>query len=357
MRNPSTSAKKKKKQKGQRSKPTMTLAPTGPPTSLASLITPGQVNVRRTGDSITVDCDFLLLKTAAPGSSGTAMVSFAYLSPYLLGNPSIATIAQTYEDFKLNSLDFYYRGFQPTSTGGSMQIIVEEDCNTILPSLATTAFYNRAFTGGNTLITPIWQPANMRCTVDSTWKTVDTYSVDDLKECTAGTVWFIQDGTTNVAGYMLTRASFSFRRFRYNPRSLIAGSFLGPATSQTLTASTATPTSGNLVQLTGTGFTTGDIYRVVIQPTSTGWAAPTGLTTATMFKIATGNAFTLGSNTTIFGEATSTTNLQCYPTFYSASNNAGSAAQSLLWANTGSSAGSFTYSLLCKVSDNVEPSQ
>ena len=293
-------------------KPTMTLAATGPPTSLASVITPGQVSVNRTNDGVTVNADFLMLKTAVPGTSSTTLVSFVYLSPYLLGNPSIATIAQTYEDFRFNSFDLYYRGFQPTSTGGSFQIIVEEDPNTLLPSTSTSAFYNRAFTGGNTLITPIWQPANLRCTVSKEWKSCDTYMTDDLKECTSGIVWMAQDGTSNVAGYVLARASISFRRFRYNPRSLIAGSFLGPAVAQTVTAK-ANPVQNALVELTGSGFTVGDIYRVVFLPQSTGWTAPTGLTTATMFAPNKGPSFTLTSGSVVFAFASATNNLQCYP--------------------------------------------
>jgi len=351
----SSNPRPKKKQK-MINRPAMTLAASAPPTSLASVITPGQVTVTRSQDGATILTDFLLVKLPTVSVSSSIISAFGYISPYLLGNPSLATIAQTYESFKVNQFDLYYRGFQPTSQGGSMQLIVEKDPNTILPAVNTTTFYNRAFTGGNTLITPIWQPANLRCVVDNTWKTIDTYTVDDLKECTSGSYYCVQDGATVAAGYLLCRISMSFRGFRYNPRSLVAGSYLGPAESQTPTCSVANPTAGNLAILSGSGFTTGDIYRIIMQPQAASWTPPTGTNATNLFKVASGVAFTLTTATTLYGFATSGTTVQLYPTYYTACNNGGSTTQCILYATTGSSAGSFPGTLITKVSDTIEPS-
>lgn len=326
-----------------------------PPVTYATGMRPKISRRQQTRDGCILDVSFLWGKAAgASQTTGPEIRLSGLLNPFITGNQELVQIAQVFEKFRITKLDVHYRAFQPTTNGGEVTIIVDEDADTILPATNTGTFYQRAFSGKNTLMTPLWMPASQSIVIDTNWKTIDTLNVEDLRDSASGAVYLIADGTTSNPGFVMFDMTIEFKSLKYNPHSLSKGSYYGPSTILTLTCSTASPTATNSVILSGTGFTVGDVYRLIMQPSAASWAAPAGTTASNLFSTEFGALLPISSAMVIFAVASSTTALNLY-TGYSQAASGSVASGNILYGTTGTSAGSFTSCLLYNVGNTLGP--
>lgn len=326
-----------------------------PPTNYSTPIALPPATRRTLADGCQIVSNFVVGKAINASNSATPELALlSYINPWMMGNAELQSLSQTYEEWRLTAMSLHFRGFQGTSVGGEFIIIVEENANTIVPA-TTKAFYQRALSGTNTLITPVWCPSSMNCKIDRRWKIVDTLNVDDLSDATAGCIYAFNDGHTAIPGYIIAEANFEFRGLKYNPHVLTLGSFYGGINTQTLTCS-VNPVAGSPVNLTGTGFVIGDIYRVVMQPNAASWTAPTGTTASNLFTTAAGSNIEITSATQFFAVADSTTNLVLYNSYASANSAHSDTAGAVVYRTNGTSLGSFTRTFISIVEVGSQPS-
>jgi len=247
-----------------------------------------------------------------------------------------------------------FRAFQGTSAGGEVVIVSNDDPNyRPINTTVNSSFYQRALSTEHCLLTPLWCSADVQLAVDTRWKVCDNSNSTTLEEFCAGVVYIYSDGTGNIPGYFCVTMVVEFEGLRFNSRNLISGSYLGLGIRQGMTVGTTTLNSDAV--LTGSGFTTGDIYSVQLSITGATLAAT--ITASNLFAISSGSGtipFTITGSTMVYARANSTTSLGLFTTYDSAVG--GDASDKLLFGVTAVTGTSLPACVITQLRNSTQPS-
>lgn len=281
------------------------------------------------------------------------MLAVQYLMPVCLGNDEVQNMTRVYQHYRITRATCHFRPFQGTGQGGEIIIVSNDDPNyRPVNTSGNAAFYQRALTSKHSVLTPIWCPISMDLAVDKRWKVCDNSNSTTLEEFCSGVVYLYADGTTVIPGYLLVDLSIEFEGLRFNSRNLISGSYQGMGTRQS--TSVASTTANADVILTGTGFTVGDLYSVVVSATGASFAA--GLTASNSWAISSGSgtiAYTITGSSLIYGRAATTTTLSLYTTYDSAVG--GDTSDKLIAVSTNAAASTFPATLISQLRNSSQP--
>lgn len=280
------------------------------------------------------DFAFALSATAA------AVVSFELIggmpiTPCVLPSSVLRNYCQMFQKFKINRIIVHYITSSPTSQAGDVLFYYERDALAPMCDYTNSSFLPFVLSDPNTVIGPQWTNHSALIQPTADWKSTLYGNQNDLNEDKAGTLFFFsKTNAANSPGYLLIDYDISFKELSVNPRAgtlpiargqstfvtLDPGSTLTDGTAITWALNTAFKTIANVNSAVPTGFTIGDIYKVVLQVTSSQlvnstWAGVgTTPTTSNLLQYADDTAISLDDGFTCYGLATSSTAVVLYTT-------------------------------------------
>lgn len=326
------------------------------PAALGSVIRGSRAITRnKTNNTLTMEVSVCAGRpTAAVQSTVIELIGLQYLAPVSLGNDEVQNMTRVYQHFRIKEATMRFRAFQGTSAGGEVVIVSNDDPNyRPINTTVNSAFYQRALSTEHCLLTPLWCSADVQLAVDTRWKVCDNSNSTTLEEFCAGVVYIYSDGTGNIPGYFCVTMVVEFEGLRFNSRNLISGSYLGLGIRQGMTVGTTTLNSDAV--LTGSGFTTGDIYSVQLSITGATLAAT--ITASNLFAISSGSGtipFTITGSTMVYARANSTTSLGLFTTYDSAVG--GDASDKLLFGVTAVTGTSLPACVITQLRNSTQPS-
>ncbi len=183
--------------------------------------------------------------------------------------------------FKFNKFVVHYITSSPTSQSGDVLFYYERDRLAPMCDYSSSSFLPYVLSDEHTVIGPQWTNHSIMVRPTPEWKTTLYGNQTDINEDAAGTLFlFSKTSAANSPGYLLIDYDISFREFAVNPR---AGTLPIARAQSSFTAldpgSTTTAGTPSLYNLTTakaiigatsavpTGYTVGDIYKVVLQVT------------------------------------------------------------------------------------------
>jgi len=278
----------------------------------------GVVSTKKSKDNISMDVQVCVGRPAAALQSATPeLVALQYLSPIALGNDEVQNMTRVYQHYRITSAKVHFRAIQGTNIGGEVIIVADSDPNyRPINTTGGTTFYQRALATKHALLSPIWLSESMDLPVDTAWKLCDNANSTTLEEFESGVVYIYSDAATLISGFFIISLKIEFSGLRFNSRNLIAGSFLGLGTRQSITVTA--PTSGADATWTISGATTGDIYAVQLSATNASFSAGTA-TTLMVLQAGTGTIpYIIGGSSLVYARANSATSISLYSTYDSA---------------------------------------
>lgn len=310
--------------------------------------------VAKGSTNITLDVSVCIGKPSGAAQTVVPeMLAVQYLMPVALGNDEVQNMTRVYQNYRITRATVHYRPFQGTSTGGEVIMVSNEDPNyRPINTAVNSAFYQRALATKSSLITPIWMPASMPLAVDSRWKVCDNSNSTTIEEFCSGVFFAYEDGNTVVPGYFLVDLTIEFEGLRFNSRNLISGSYLG--LSGRVSCSIPTTILGADAVLTGSNFTTGDVYAIVLSTTAAAFGA--GVTASNLFALSSGAgtvAYTLGGSSLLYARASSISTVTLFTTYDAALGSDNS--DKLLFGITTVNASTFPATLITQLRNSAQP--
>lgn len=325
------------------------------PAAIGSIIRGKAHNtVRKDQTSISLSVSVCLGRPAAATQAGVPeLQAIQYLNPVSVGNDEIQNMTRVYQRYRIRSATVDFKAFQGTTVGGEVLIVSNDDPNYRPVNTATaSSFYQKSLATDHTLMTPIWMSTSMQLAVDNGWKVCDNSNSTTLEEFCSGVMYIYEDGATSIAGFYLLHLDIDFEGLRFNPRSLISGSFQGLGTRISSTA--PAPTLGANGTLTIAGATIGDVYALVLS--TTGATFGVGITASTLFALSSGSgtiAFTITGSTLLYARATSTTSVDLFATYDSAVGS--DVSDRLLFGVTTITTSTFPVTVLTQLRNSTQP--
>lgn len=311
------------------------------------------VQTKKSKDTIVMETQICIGRPpAATQSAVPEMIGLQYLSPVALGNDEVQNMTRVYQHFRITKASLSFRAVQATNVGGEVIVIADSDPNyRPINTTGGTTFYQRALSTKHSLLTPTWMSEDMDLPVDSRLKVCDNANSTTLEEFTAGVVYIYSDATLSLTGFFLVNLTIEFEGLRFNSRNLISGSLQGLGVRKTLTS--GAPTTGADVVLTGSGFTTGDIYALQVSATNVSFNIGTA---STLWVLSSGSGtipYVIGGSSLIYARASSDTTLTIYSTYDSAVG--GDTSDKFLYGVTGATGTTLALSVLTQLRNSTQP--
>jgi hypothetical protein len=279
------------------------------------------------------DFAFALSGTAA-AVTGFELIGGMPITPCALPSSVLRNYCQMFQKFKVNKIIAHYITSSPTSQAGDVLFYYERDRFAPMPDYSSSNFLPFVLSDPDTIIGPQWTNHSALISPVPEWKTTLYANQTDLNEDAAGTMFFFsKTNAANSPGYLLIDYDIEFKQLSVNVRAGVLpvaraqSSFVCFTWPATLTAgnivSAAINSGKNIANVTSaapTGYTAGDVYKVVFQITSStqvnaAWSGTgTTPTTANLITYADGTAITLDDGFTCYASSIDGTNFNFSPT-------------------------------------------
>lgn len=206
------------------------------------------------------------------------------LTPCVLPSSILRNYCQMFQYFKVHRVVIHYITSSATSQTGDVVFYYERDRMAPCPDYSNSNFLPYVLSDEATVIGPQWMNHSAVISPPAEWKSTLYGNQSDLNEDAMGTVFlFSKTNTINSPGYILIDYDISFKSMAVNPR---AGSlpvargqsnFICLSTGgTTITANnsaefayvTAGKTIANVTSSAPTGDSLGDVYKCIVQATS-----------------------------------------------------------------------------------------
>jgi hypothetical protein len=256
------------------------------------------------------------------------------LTPCAFPSSILRNYCQMFSKFKVNKCTIHYITSSPTSQAGDVLFYYERDRMAPFPDYSNSSFLPFVLSDDHTIIGPQWTNHSMLIKPVAEWKSTLYGNQTDINEDASGSFFlFSKTNAANSPGYLLIDYDISFKEMAVNPRAgtlpiaraqstfvcMDPGSALTTGSVPTFTLVQG-KTVANVTSTVPTGWTTGDIYKVVLQITASQqvnatWAGVgTTPTTANLFRYEDNTTITVDDGFTCYLLATSTTSGILYAT-------------------------------------------
>jgi len=238
----------------------------------------------------------------APSSSGTVatwtMVGGMPLTPAAFADSVLSQYMRMYSKFRFKSIIVHYITASPTTATGDIMFYYNKDRTSVFLNQTSPQLLNFVLSDSNTVIGPQWTNHSARFEVTSDWKATDYGYHAGIEEYADGDLFLLsKTSTTPSPGYVLFDYAIEFAQRQIQPRLLnfpipkIQWSpYVHNRPSAAVTAgdvATTTPGGAAFGGASGvgtalpTGWSKGDIYKVVLDITNSSF---TGVTAATVLR-------------------------------------------------------------------------
>lgn len=293
--------------------------------------------VQTTDGARVVGRDFAFaLSGTASTVTGWELIGGMPLTPCAFPSSILRNYCQMFQKFKFNKFVIHYITSSPTSQAGDILFYYERDRLAPMCDYSNSSFLPFVLSDEHTVIGPQWTNHSMAIRPTPEWKTTLYGNQTDINEDAAGTLFlFSKTNAANSPGYLLIDYDISFREFAVNPRAgtlpiaRAQSSFVALDPGSSTTAGSANlwalntgsfKTIANVVTAVPTGYTVGDVYKVVLQVTAStqvnsAWSGTgTTPTTANLIRYADDTAITIDDGFTCYAAAATSTQVYLYAT-------------------------------------------
>jgi len=312
------------------------------PVSYGNSVRGSKPRVSQTTDGArVVGRDFAFsLSASAATVTNFELIGGMPLTPCVLPSSVLRNYCQMFQKFKIHSVTVHYITSSPTSQAGDVLFYYERDALSPMMDYTSSSFLPFVLSDPHTVIGPQWMNHSAQVKPVADWKTTLYGNQVDLNEDKAGSIFmFSKTNSASSPGYILIDYDISFKQLSVNPRAgtlpiargqshftcLDPGSTLTDGTVINWTLTTGGfKTIANTAPAVPTGFALGDIYKVVLQITASTQVNPawsgtgTTPTTANLLQYADDTAITADDGLTFYGLATTSTQIQLFPTIENA---------------------------------------
>nr|UHS72009.1 MAG: hypothetical protein 3 [Luteoviridae sp.] len=304
------------------------------PVSIGNSVRGSKPRIQQTVDGARVagrDFAFALSGTAST-ITNWELIGGMPVTPCVLPSSVLRNYCQMFQFFKVHRMVVHYITSSATSQTGDVVFYYERDRLAPSPDYTNSNFLPYVLSDEATIIGPQWMNHSAIIAPPPEWKSTLYGNQTDLNEDAAGTVFlFSKTNTTNSPGYILIDYDISFKSMAVNPRAgslPVArgqGNFICLTRTTTISAgntswdsATTGKTIANVVSAMPTGDTAGDIYKCVVQATSSQlvnatWTGTPALTLANVLRYNDDTAITLDDGFTCYLRVNSAA-FQLYPT-------------------------------------------
>lgn len=204
------------------------------------------------------------------------------ITPCALPSSVLRNYCQMFQKFKVHKIVVHYITSSPTSQAGDIMFYYERDPNAPMCDYTSSNFLPFVLSDPNTVIGPQWTNHSMLITPIADWKSTLFGNQIDLSEQVAGSLFlFSKTNSANSPGYILIDYDISFKELSVNPRAgtlpvaraqntmicLTAPTSLTAGSGASFTVETG-KTISDTVSSGPTGWENGDVYKAVLQVTS-----------------------------------------------------------------------------------------
>jgi hypothetical protein len=274
------------------------------------------------------------LSASASTVTGWEVIGGMPLTPCAFPSSILRNYCQMFSKFKVNKCTIHYITSSPTSQAGDVLFYYERDRMAPFPDYSNSSFLPFVLSDDHTIIGPQWTNHSMLIKPVAEWKSTLYGNQTDINEDASGSFFlFSKTNAANSPGYLLIDYDISFKEMAVNPRAgtlpiaRAQSTFVCMDPGSTLTTGSVPTftlvqgkTVANVTSTVPTGWTTGDIYKVVLQITASQqvnatWAGVgTTPTTANLFRYEDNTTITVDDGFTCYLLATSTTSGILYAT-------------------------------------------
>lgn len=261
------------------------------------------------------------LSSSASTITGFELIGGMPVTPCCLPSSVLRNYCQMFQKFKINRIVVHYITSSPTSQAGDILFYYERDAYAPMCDYSSSSFLPFVLSDSNTVIGPQWTNHSMLVQPSPEWKTTLYGNQSDINEDKSGTIFmFSKTNAANSPGYVLIDYDISFRELAVNPRAgtlpiaRAQSSFVCLNTNgSNLTAGTAFSwnlttgkTIANATSAVPTGTVSGDIFKVVLQITSStlvnaAWTGTPAMTTANLLQYGDDTLISLDDGFTCYG--------------------------------------------------------
>jgi hypothetical protein len=321
------------------------------PVSVGNSVRGSRPRVSQTTDGARVvgrDFAFALSGTVA-AITNWELIGGMPITPCVLPSSILRNYCQMFQKFQVNSFAIHYITSSPTSQAGDVLFYYEKDRFAPMVDYTNSSFLPYVLSDPGTMIGPQWTNHTASFKPSKEWKTTLFGSETDLNEDAEGTIFlFSKTNAANSPGYLLIDYDFSFKELSVNPRAgalpvargqssfvNFRNNGLPVAGVQASWITTAGNTIAGAVSTIPNGAITGDVYKCILQVTSSqlanaAWTGTSTPTTANMLQFGDDKAILFDDGFTVFVTYNHTGSWNWYTTL----ENAVTGARSIEWQTT-----------------------
>lgn len=302
------------------------------PVAIGNSVKGSSKKITRTADGIRIKGRDFMFSPIGTGSVTTWTVcGGSPLTPAAFADSVIANYQRMYMKFKFHSFVAHYITSSPTSSNGDVLFYYSKDRTSVFLNQTSSQLLPFVLTDENTVMGPQWTNHSAKFLVTGDWKLTDYGMHDGIEEYADGELFLLsKTTTTDSPGYVIFDYDIEFAQESFQPRLL---SFpipriqwfqlaLNPTTTNVNKDSTSVSNYINVknnisggVSTLPTGYTIGDVYKVILDVTNSNPAGWTNITTTNFMDSQIGNTSQpISDGFTCYGLATAGTTLQLYPT-------------------------------------------
>lgn len=240
----------------------------------------------------------------APIGSGSVttwtLVGGTPLTPAAFSDAVLRQYMQMYQKFRWRRLTAHYITSSPTSANGDILFYRNKQRDSVFLSQTSTQLLPFVISDPDTVLGPQWTNHSCSMTVSSVWKSTDYGMTASANDYSDGELFLLsKTSTTDSPGYVIFDYEIEFAEMQISPRLLTlpltrAQYFqtnlgIGAATATAGASVMALAPTGNNISSTAatypSGYTAGDIYKVIFDITNSATGSWTGVTTSTAFRV------------------------------------------------------------------------
>lgn len=251
------------------------------------------------------------------------------LTPAAFADSVIANYQRMYMKFKFHSFVAHYITSSPTSANGDVLFYYSKDRTSVFLNQTSSQLLPFVLTDENTVLGPQWTNHSANFKVTGDWKLTDYGMHDGVEEYADGELFLLsKTTTTDSPGYVIFDYDIEFAQESFQPRLL---TFPIPRIQWNqlnvgLVTTAVTKDSTNVVvglignNISGaasafpTGFTMGDIYKVIVDVTNSTPGSWVNCTPSNLYDYEnfSSNPLNIQDGSTIYAVANDATHLQFY---------------------------------------------
>jgi len=286
------------------------------------------ISTRTKGGVVVSGRDFMFTPIGTGSITTWIMVGGTPLSPAAFADDTIRQYLQMYQKYRWRACRAHYITSSPTSASGDVMFYHGKNRDSVFLNQTSSFLLPFVISDPDTVLGPQWTNHTADLRVEGVWKSTDYGMADSPNDYSDGEVFLLsKTSTTDSPGYVLFDYVIEFAEMQISPRLLTLPipriqyweTNVGATAATVVTGATrllASLTGNNVSGTSATfppGYTSGDIYKVIVDVTNSSAAAWTVATPSTLLQGSSNNPFfgaiPLQDGTTIYAIAVNSTTL------------------------------------------------